>query len=312
MTRKILLKSPTNRSKVTWALAGGIGALLAWVLTNHGAIPVEPNHSPTSAADASSNELARTFMGTTPDGVLASQGQDLVLSPELIRRFEYHLTAVGERSLTQIRQAIVKDIALELNAKGQQEALRILDAYLKFKTALGSVNQPKMTEISGAALARHFKSIRDLRALYFQPSEITALFGNVDEYDDYTAKKLAIVQNQSLSPADREAQLEYLKNTLSAQSRAHVEQPVVHLTLAAKEEQARQQGATPAEIQQIRSHMVGADAAKRLEALDREEAAWKARIKQYQEARATSPGSAQQLKNNLFTPQEQLRLAAYE
>jgi len=311
MASKILLKTSVNRSKLAWALAGGVGALLALLLTN-GTGPADPSHLPAATSQANSNDLARTFIGTTPDGVLANQGQDLVLSPDLIRRFEYHLTAVGERSLAQIREAIVKDITAELNEKGQKEALRILDAYLKFKTALGSVNQPKMTEISGAALARHFRSIRDLRALYFQPSEITALFGNVDEYDDYTAKKLAIVQNKSLSPADREAQLEYLKNTLSAESRAHVEQPVVHLTLAAKEEQARQQGATPAEIQQIRSNMVGADAAKRLEALDREEASWKARIKQYQEARATSPDSAQQLKNNLFTPQEQLRLAAYE
>lgn len=311
MASKILLKTSANRSKLAWALAGGVGALLALLLTN-GTGPADPSHLPAATSQANSNDLARTFIGTTPDGVLANHGQDLVLSPDLIRRFEYHLTAVGERSLAQIREAIVKDITAELNEKSQKEALRILDAYLKFKTALGSVNQPKMTEISGAALARHFRSIRDLRALYFQPSEITALFGNVDEYDDYTAKKLAIVQNKSLSEADREAQLQYLKNTLSAESRAHVEQPVVHLTLAAKEEQARQQGATPAEIQQIRSNMVGADAAKRLEALDREEAAWKARIKQYQEARAASPDSAQQLKNNLFTPQEQLRLAAYE
>lgn len=311
MTSKILRKTSANRTKMAWALAGGLGALLALIFTQ-GSGPVDPSHATGEPTHSSQNELARTFMGTKPDGVLTNQGQDLVLSPELIRRFEYHLTAVGERSLAHIRQAIVKDITAELNEKGQKEALRILDAYLKFKTALGSVNQPKMTEISGAALARHFRSIRDLRALYFQPSEITALFGNVDEYDDYTAKKLTIVQNKSLSEADREAQLQYLKNTLSVESRANVEQPVVHLTLSAKEEQARQQGATPAEIQQIRTNMVGADAAKRLEALDREEAAWKARIKQYQEARATSPESAQQLKNNLFTPQEQLRLAAYE
>ena len=311
MTSKILLKSSSNKSKMAWALAGGFGALLALVFT-HGSGPADPSHNASLVSATNSNAVARTFMGTTPDGSLANQGKDLVLSPELIRRFEYHLTAVGERTQAQIREAIVKDIATELNEKGQKEALRILDAYLKFKTALGSVNQPKMTEVSGAALARHFQSIRDLRALYFQPSEITALFGNVDEYDDYTAKKLAIVQNKSLSESDREAQLQYLKNTLSPANRANIEQPVVHLTLAAKEEQARQQGATAAEIQQIRTNMVGADAAKRLEALDREEASWKARIKQYQEARATSPDSAQQLKNNLFTPQEQLRLAAYE
>ena len=144
MASKILLKTSVNRSKLAWALAGGVGALLALLLTN-GTGPADPSHLPAATSQANSNDLARTFIGTTPDGVLANQGQDLVLSPDLIRRFEYHLTAVGERSLAQIREAIVKDITAELNEKGQKEALRILDAYLKFKTALGSVNQPKMT-----------------------------------------------------------------------------------------------------------------------------------------------------------------------
>ncbi|MGE5450520.1 MAG: lipase secretion chaperone [Acidobacteriota bacterium] len=316
MTNKILLQSSHRKTKAAWAVAACVGATLALLLTqyrehSHDAPRAAPSESTQAAIGG--HEWTRSFQGTTPDGQLSSStGRDLVLSPDLIRRFEYHLTAVGEKTQAQIRAAILADIAAELNDKGQKEAQRILDAYLKFKTALGSVAQPRMTEINGTALAQHFKSIRDLRALYFQPSEIQALFGNTDEYDDYTARKLAIVQNKGLSATEREAQLTRLKDTLSPENRANIEQPVIHLTLAAREEQARREGATPEAIQQIRTNLVGADAAKRLAALDQEEAAWKARIQQYKAALAADPSQAQQLRGTLFTPQEQLRLAAYE
>ena len=105
---------------------------------------------------------------------------------------------------------------------------------MKFKAALGNLNQPRMHEVVAPALAQHFKSIRDLRALYFPTNEIKALFGDVDEYDDYMARKLAIAQNKSLTPEQRDAELDKLKDTLTPENRAHVEQPVLHLTLAAK------------------------------------------------------------------------------
>ncbi|HET8871690.1 MAG TPA: lipase secretion chaperone [Aquabacterium sp.] len=313
MSSKILLQRSPAKTRMVWAITGCLGALIAFGVIRF----TQPQPDPAvqasgSAPSSQGHDFVRSFMGTTPDGQLADQGQDLVLSPALIRRFEYHLTAVGERTQEQIRAAILKDISTELNARGQKEAQRILDAYLKFKTALGSVSQPKMGEVSAVSLALHFKAIRDLRAQYFSPDEVKALFGSGDEYEDYTVRKVAITQNPSLTAAEREAQLEQLKSTLSPEGRANIEQPVIHLTLAAKEQAAREHGATAAEIQQIRTDLVGADAAKRLAALDKEEAAWQERIRQYKEARAKDPAQAEQLKNTLFTPREQLRLAAYE
>lgn len=316
MSNKILLHASHRKHKIAWAVAGCVGALLALAVSQHRALRGDDAHlsqpDPRAAQTATAQDWTHSFVGTSPDGQLATSGRDLVLSPDLIKRFEYHLTAVGEKTQAQIKATIIQEITAELNEKGQKEALRILDAYLKFKTALGSVTQPKLGEISGASLAQHFKSVRDLRAQYFQPNEVQALFGNSDEYDDYTAQKLAIVQNPGLSATEREAQLQRLKATLSPENRANVEQPVIHLTLAAKEEEARREGASNEAIQQIRTNLVGADAAKRLAALDQEEAAWKTRIQQYKEALAADPAHAQQLKGTLFTPKEQLRLAAYE
>jgi len=254
----------------------------------------------------------QTHFGTQPDGQFAAPGGELVLSPELIKRFEYHLAAIGERTVPQIREAILQDLRSSLNAKGLSEAARILDKYLQFKTALASVPAAQVSDSSSVVLAHTFQTIRHLRAQYFSADEVAALFGQGDEYEDYMVKKMAIVQNKNLSQAEQQAALASLTATLSPQSRADVEQPTLHLTLAERVEQARQQGASADQIRAIRTELVGADATRRLEALDREEADWQSRIQQYKAARAADPAQAEQVRNRLFTAQEQLRLAAYE
>lgn len=315
MSHKILLKPRRSNMRLAWAIAGGLGAIVALSL-GHFPMPGDASHPTTSTvtsnAGLAQQDLVRTFVGTTPDGALDARGDALILSPALIQRFEYHLSAVGERSIAAIRTAILNDINRELSPAAQKDAARILDAYLQFKTALGSTQQPKLGHVNSQALAQHFKAIRDTRALYFTAAEVTALFGDVDDYDDYMVRKLAIVQNTQLSEAEKTSQLTALKQTLSPENRAHIEEPVLHLTLNNQVEQARQAGASDQQVAQIRTQAVGAAAAKRLAELDQEEAAWKERIRQYQQARAQSPNNLQQIRDNLFTPQEQLRLAAYE
>lgn len=315
MSHKILLQPRRSNMRLAWAVAGGLGAILALSL---GHFPVSPDAAsvpdaaPANSAAHAQQDLVRTFVGTTPDGAIDARGDALILSPALIQRFEYHLTAVGERSIAAIRSAILQDINRELTPAAQKEAARILEAYLQFKTALGSARQPKLGTIHSASLAQHFQAIRQTRALYFTPAEVAALFGDVDSYDDYMVRKLAIVQNNQLTAAEKSHQLQALQQTLSPQQRAHIEEPVAHLTLASQVEAARQAGASDHQIERIRTQAVGAEAAQRLAALDQEEAAWKERIRQYHEARAQHPGEQQRIRDNLFTPQEQLRLAAYE
>ena len=109
----------------------GIGGLCRSVVGLHlrPARSLAPTTSQTPIAlSAPDQAFARTFAGTEPDGLLVNSGHDLALSPELIRRFEYHLTAVGERTQAQIRAAIEDDLSRELNEQGRQHAMRILDA----------------------------------------------------------------------------------------------------------------------------------------------------------------------------------------
>jgi lipase chaperone LimK len=305
------------RRPLKWGvLVAASAACAVLALTGRGAFkrdePVawQPSASP-GWHDAQTSEAPSLF-GTVPDGQFVTVGGELVLSPELIKRFEYHLSTIGERSIDQIRAAIVKDLKASLNERGLKEAMRLLDQYWQFKTALVSLQGGQTGDGSAAMLAYNFQAVRNLRAQYFQPREIKALFAQTDEYDSYMVQKMGILQNKSLTPAEQQAQLAKLTASLSPQARADVEQPVIHLTLADKVAQAREQGASAQEIRAIRTEMVGAAAATRLEALDREEADWQDRIAQYKAARAADPVRAEALKSQLFSKQEQLRLAAYE
>jgi lipase chaperone LimK len=87
-------------------------------------------------------------------------------------------------------------------------------------------------------------------------------------------------------------------------------------------QQIRAQGGSEDDVYRMRAAATSPEAANRLADVDRDEAAWKARIAAYQAQRAavlSAPGSDADraaamgdLRNRLFTPEEQQRLAAYE
>ena len=82
----------------------------------------------------------------------------------------------------------------------------------------------------------------------------------------------------------------------------------------------RAAGATDEDLHAVRAASYGEEAADRLAELDRQRAAWKARLDAFRKARAAIEGSEsdparrqaaiQQLLDASFTPQEQIRVAA--
>jgi lipase chaperone LimK len=84
----------------------------------------------------------------------------------------------------------------------------------------------------------------------------------------------------------------------------------------------RAQGGSEDDVYRMRAAATSPEAANRLADVDRDEAAWKARIAAYRAQRVdvlAAPGGEAEhaaamsdLRNRLFTPQEQRRLAAYD
>lgn len=85
----------------------------------------------------------------------------------------------------------------------------------------------------------------------------------------------------------------------------------------------QRQGCTADQLHQMRADLVGPEAADRLQTLDDQRAAWKGRVDEYLAQREVILANSsytdgdkqtqiQQLQQNTFTTQEQLRLPAFE
>ena len=307
---------------MTWV--AGVVAATALVAIGLQGLPVA---APRAADAARASDVAphavSSLAGTTPDGgAIATADDVLVLDPALIRLFDYYLTTVGERPISAIQSQVEHDLDGRLAPRAAHEAKDLFSRYVQFKTALKAQRPAKPTGRSVDMLREGLRMMLALRATYFSEVESRALFGPQDAEASVALARMAIEQDPALSDQQRRERLAALDARLPASVRAEREAPlaVVHLEEAAQ--QIRAQGGSEDDVYRMRAAAVSPEAANRLADLDRDEANWKARIAAYQAQRATvlsTPGSdadrtaaMSDLRNRLFTPEEQRRLAAYE
>lgn len=261
---------------------------------------------------SASGDPFRVLADVKPDGQLAEHGQALVLSPELLRRFDHYLSMVGQAPLAVIRQRILADLSATLSPSALAQATDILDRYLAFKKALTELPTDHGADGSVQQVSNRIEQGRQIRLRFFSPAEIRLLFDADDAVADYRLSRVAITSDRSLSSDEQQQRLRELNARTPAAIVDGVEAPFAHVHLQTQVDQARQQGASDQAIFALREQAVGTEAAQRLAALDQEEADWRARIAQYQQALAQGPEAAAQARTQLFSPQEQLRLGAYE
>jgi lipase chaperone LimK len=304
-------------------VAGVVAASALVVIGLQGA-PVAAPRAPDAARAVEAPPAAvSSLAGTTPDGAAtATAGDELTLDPALIRLFDYYLTTVGERPIAAIQAQVEHDLDGRLAPHAARQAKDVFARYLQFKTALKAQRPAKAAGRSVDTLREGLRLMLALRATWFSDAEAQALFGPQDAEASAALVRMAIEQDPALDAAQRRERLAALDARLPADVRAEREAPlaVVHLEEAAQQIRAR--GGSEDDVYRMRAAATSPEAANRLADVDREEAAWKARIAAYQAQRAavlSSPGDAaalaaamNDLRNRLFTPEEQRRLAAYE
>ena len=310
---------------MTWA-AGGVAAA-ALVVIGLQRLPASTPRAVDAApgaAPAGQRPLAATSLaGTTPGGAaVAAPDQSLRLDPGLIRLFDYWLTTVGERPLPAIRADVERDLDSRLAPPAARQAKDLSARYLAFKTALKAQRPARPAGRSVDMLRAGLRTLLALRAAYFTDAESQALFGPQDAEARDALARMAIEQDPALDPAQRAQRLAGFDARLPAGVRAEREAPLAVVRLEEAAQKIRAQGGSEDDVYRMRAAATSPEAANRLADLDRDEAAWKARIAAYLAQRAalrSAPGSddaraaaAVDLRNRLFTPEEQRRLAAYE
>lgn len=288
----------------------------ATTFSNATAAPSRDGHSP----------FVQSHVGTLPDGQLRAEGAKLVLNEALIARFEYYLSAVGERPLPHIYAEIERNIQKELvlAPAAAAEAKRIFRTYIEFKTAtqsLPTVSADDKQMLS--AIRNRFEAERTLRARYFSAAESAALFGSNDFTADDALARMEINANTQLSAAQKQAQLAELDANLPAEVRAWRAPQASMDALLAAENEARARGASADEMLAVRTRLVGAEAARNLAALDQENAEFERRVNAFKAEKAKILANAQLsepeqlasiegLRNREFRENEHFLLHAYE
>lgn len=230
-------------------------------------------------------ELPASLAGTEVDGGLDT-GPDghLLLGPRVIALFDYYLSATGEESDAAIRARIEAHARANLVEPALGEALGLLDRYMAYREAGRTLRIP-----DGADAAARLAAVRELRHTHFGDAA-DALFGADERAAEVAIAKSRILQDPAVSPEDREDRIAAADADLPEAARAARARATSVLDLRADEEALRADGAGEDVIRRYRASQVGPEAADRLEALDRERAAFKARIESFRRERDRTCG----------------------
>lgn len=268
----------------------------------------------------------RSLEGTRPDGDAKVAVDDvLVVDIALRNLFEYYLAAVGETSIEKIRIETERELDRKLKPAAAAEAKQLLGRYFDYKRALLEVEKSAQLTVDASGTVRaRFEAMQRVRTRFFSSAENKGLFGFDDAYNLDTVARLEISQDANLTVEQKRAEMKALDAALPAAVREARDAPMAVVRLEESVTKMRVAGASDDDVYRMRAAAISPEAAARLAEADRDEAAWKSRINIYLGERSkviaanpAMPESAgetalQQLRQSLFTGDEQKRLVAYE
>jgi len=258
-------------------------------------------------AQGADNSFYARRRAITPDGPA-----DPLLVHGLRDTLEALLMEAGDaRDPATLKQRLAALVNQHFPPALATRALALAERYVDYRVALGSLRAPQdLTDpraLRDALEARH-----KVRLQFFDDAEYDALFAREAELDRYTLARLEIERNTQLSPEQRAQALQAADNELSAERRAERSAATEHMAAAAQTAVFNASNADERTRYAARSAQYGPAAAQAMAQLDREEQHWNQRLDQYSQARAQQgegPG-LQQLRQQLFSPEEQQRIDA--
>ncbi|MBI5506709.1 MAG: hypothetical protein HY899_18120 [Deltaproteobacteria bacterium] len=247
----------------------------------HGARSIESRSTPGASASA---QLPDSLQGTdTAGALLVDEAGNFVATAEALDLFEYFFSATGEETPEQIVARIRDEIAKRLGPPADAQARAFLERYLLYRErgmAMGA------GETEGAELRAGFERLKSLRREIFGEEIAAALFGDEEAQADVSIRQREIAADPDLSDDEKAARIQALYDELPEPLRHAHEQTLAVLNLQRDEARLRAQGGDDAAIRALRVERFGEGAADRLEALDRENAAWDSRLRDFDAERA--------------------------
>ena len=241
--------------------------------------------------------------------------KDSFLSPELRQTFEAMLfEAIGANEVRD--PALLKKLLAALVPRYFPDTLAarataLLERYVDYRVALSEL-KPPTDPGDPRALRSALEARQSARQRHFTGEEYESLFAEEARLDRYTLARLEIERNSALTATQKQAALKETERELSDAQRAQRNQATAHLSVAEQTAALDARGASDIERFTQRRAQYGDEAATQLAQLDREDRDWQSRLNNYASAQAkkASPEQLQQLSQQLFSAQEQLRVEA--
>lgn len=265
-------------------------------------------------------EEPASWRGTVPDGALREDEQgNLIVSEAVRRRFDYFLSALGEEELNVLRGRVAAHLQASLSATAARQAWTLFERYIGYRAALRELDEH---DGSVAGMRQSLEERRALRDQWFSATTREAFFGFRDRYADFALERRALLENERLDPAEKQARLDALEAGLPEEIREMVRASRRPAEVAEAVERLREQGASEARVYQYREQRLGAEAAERLGELDRRREEWRERYQAYRAQRRAIEDSGlaeedrddavQRLRASLFDEAEQRRVRALD
>jgi lipase chaperone LimK len=167
-------------------------------------------------ARARGTSMARSLAGTDVDGQWSRDARGrLVATPEVIRLFDYFLSATGEESAAEIRAHVAATARDQLTSQDQDAALALYDRYVGYRQSLQAALADATPGDARAALA-----LVEATQQQIFGSDATALFGEDNALTEVTLDRRDIMARSDLDDAGRAAALLGLEERLPARLRA--------------------------------------------------------------------------------------------
>jgi len=236
--------------------------------------------------------LPRSLRDTQHNVRLHSDAQgNLILSADILHLFEFYLTALSEEPLEASLNRISRDLATQLQGPALEQARDLLRRYLDFKIALGELhNLPAIMDNQGRyaldAIRLRQQQVQALRQQHFSSTEYPVFFQEQDDYDAFMQEQLQLAENQNLGARQRQEAIAQLEQQLPESLRKAREEATRETRLYEQVELMKQQGASAEELFQLRTQVLGNEAATALAQLDEQHAQWDKRLASYEQERA--------------------------
>ncbi len=295
-----------------------LAACGVWMLAGERPLPEVPARTATAAAPDPAPAVRPRAPAAARSGRLGVDGAGRFVADRdalaWLRSFLY-----AHRDLEQAELAAALDRALRraLPEDAWPDARNLTARFLAFRAAArAELDDPALAESAG--LERRLQWLRELRREHFGPELAEALFAEEEATLRVQLAMRRVRENDGLSPAARRQALDTLEAELPAPVRDTWARVTAPLRLAEEEEALRAAGAGEAEIQALREARVGPAAARRLTALDRERAVWKARVDAYRAehsariAGGADPDALRALRERHFEGDERARVERLE